>query len=115
MGRYGGHRIPDEYSKDWANYSLGEYWDWWHLGHEDGVWETKLEYGLDTDKSSTPEDDRDSLRETVKRLNVENNSLKDLLAAQERVLKKLSEDQDKEQVRAEDIQLAQEVKGSIQV
>lgn len=46
MGRYGGHRIPDEYSKDWKGTNLGEYWDWWHLGYEDGYSQCEWDYGL---------------------------------------------------------------------
>lgn len=71
MARYNGHRIPDQYHSDWAVNSLGEWYDWWHLGHEDGVLHTELE--IETKE--------------IKRLTQENEALKNLVAANVRVIK----------------------------
>lgn len=110
MGRYRGHHIPDEYDPDWNKYagkhSPGEYWEWWHLGYEDGVWQTKWDYGIPTSGNLIvdPEKDREALREQLSKANEENSRLRELLAANVRVIKAELLEEIKEQIRGEDIQ-----------
>lgn len=97
MGRFNGHHIPDEYDPNWSNrmdYIDG--WKWWHIGYEDA----KLAYHLD-----------EETEDKIKRLNKENGTLRDLLAANVRVIKAelLKEiEEDKKQIRDENIQQSQE-------
>lgn len=92
MARYGGHRVPDEYRSDWRSIKLGEYWDWWHLGYEDGVWQTKWDYGIrDKGEFGHNEDPLnkhiETLEEKLARTEIENGQLRELLAANVRVIK----------------------------
>lgn len=84
MARYGGHRIPDEYHSNWAKtMSLGEWWEWWHLGYEDGISQAEWDYGIPHNE----EDRKDTLK-IVEQLRLENEQLKNLLSANVRVIKK---------------------------
>ena len=78
MARYNNHRVPDSYDPNWKKYDLGEYWDWWHLGYEDGVSDIKFEYGLD---------EQEGAQIRIEKLEQENRQLKALLGANVRVIK----------------------------
>lgn len=83
MARYGGYRIPESYSPDWEKHGMPEYYQWWHLGYEDGVWQTKWEYGI-------PDEDTETGKETIsqiEKLEQENRALKALIGANVRVIK----------------------------
>lgn len=83
MSRYGGHRIPDYYSDDWEKHGMPEYYQWWHLGYEDGVSNTKFDYDIDNNTTESTKGETE-----LEKLRKENKSLRSWIEANIRVMKK---------------------------
>lgn len=79
--------MPDEYYENWKTFSLGEYWDWWHLGYEDGYAKAKFDYGLSADPVCEVSESEKIYAE-IERLRNVNSTLHDLIATNYRVMKK---------------------------
>lgn len=69
MGRFYGHRIPDNYNPNWDNgTNVGDYYDWWHLGYESGEFNTKWDYGISDNPSTEDTKPVETYSEKIKRL-----------------------------------------------
>jgi hypothetical protein len=79
------HRMPDEYLSDWdKGSSPGDWWEWWHIGYEDGMRHVKWEYGIN---DIVVEKDGKPVVNELERLQQENEALRNLLSANVRVIK----------------------------